>query len=309
NPVLTATATGLMNGDTLSSIGVSPVFGTTATISSPVGSYPITVTGPVASSTNYAISYVDGTLGVDPAPVTVTAESTSKVYGAAVPALTATSTGLVSPDTLSSIGVTLSLSTTATASSAVTTYPITVSGTPATSSNYTISYVDGTLTVTPASLTVTANDTSKQYGAANPTFTVSYGSFVNGDTPSDLGGTLTFTAPITGSDVGSYTGQIIPSGLTSTNYTIAFINGTLDVTPAPTSIAATASLEPSTAGDTDTLSTTVTTAVAAGLDPNNEGTVTFSENGIELCTTPTLTGNSASCPHAFSAGNHAITAT
>src|SRR5205823_5879797 len=119
------------------------------------------------------------------------------------------------------------LSTTATASSAVTTYPITVSGTPATSSNYTISYVDGTLTVTPASLTVTANDTSKQYGAANPTFTVSYGSFVNGDTPSDLG-----------------------------------------------------------------------------------GTVTFSENGTELCTTPTLTGNSASCTYdAFSGGNHTLTAT
>src|SRR5205823_5620695 len=86
DPPLTATATGLMNGDTLLSISVSPVLSTTATASSPVSSYAITVTGP-AGSTNYAITYVDGALSVNVAAVTVTATSTSKVYGSAVPAL------------------------------------------------------------------------------------------------------------------------------------------------------------------------------------------------------------------------------
>ena len=60
------------------------------------------------------------------------------------------------------------------------TYPITASG--AASPNYTISYVGGTLTVTPAALTITADNKSKVYGAALPALTASYSGFVNGDT-------------------------------------------------------------------------------------------------------------------------------
>ena len=48
-----------------------------------------------------------------------------------------------------------------------------------------------TLNVTPAALTITANDTNKVYGAALPTFTASYSGFVNGDTASSL------TTPVT----------------------------------------------------------------------------------------------------------------
>ena len=52
--------------------------------------------------------------------------------------------------------------------------------------NYTISYVNGQLAVTPATLTVTAGNTNRPYGAANPVFTASYLGFVNGDTTSVL---------------------------------------------------------------------------------------------------------------------------
>jgi hypothetical protein len=41
-------------------------------------------------------------------------------------------------------------------------------------SDYTISYAPGTLSVTPAVLTITANNASRIYGVANPTFTASY---------------------------------------------------------------------------------------------------------------------------------------
>ena len=44
----------------------------------------------------------------------------------------------------------------------------------------------GTLTVTPAALTVTADDQTRVYGAANPALTVSYSGFVNGDTAASL---------------------------------------------------------------------------------------------------------------------------
>ena len=54
----------------------------------------------------------------------------------------------------------------------------------------------GTLTVTPAALTITANNQTKVYGAALPTLTASYSGFVNGDTSASLTTqpTLTTTA-------------------------------------------------------------------------------------------------------------------
>src|SRR5205814_1109880 len=138
---------------------------------SAVGTYPITVGGAVASA-NYSISYVAGTLTVTPAALTITAGDKAKFYGAANPALTASYTGFVNGDTTASLTTPPTVTTTATSSSGVGTYPITASG--AASANYTFTYVAGVLTVTPASLTITANDKTRAYGAANPTLTISY---------------------------------------------------------------------------------------------------------------------------------------
>src|SRR6266576_3747042 len=43
-------------------------------------------------------------------------------------------------------------------------------------------FVNGTLHITKVHLTVTADDKSRAYGAANPTFTATITGFVNGDT-------------------------------------------------------------------------------------------------------------------------------
>ena len=48
--------------------------------------------------------------------------------------------------------------------------------------------MNGTLTVRQATLTVSANNTNRIYGAANPVFTAGYSGFVNGDTTSVLSG-------------------------------------------------------------------------------------------------------------------------
>ncbi|WP_146904323.1 MBG domain-containing protein, partial [Adhaeribacter aerolatus] len=93
--------------------------------------------------------------------------------------------------------------------------------------------------VTPATLTITANPSTKVYGQTNPAFSVAYTGFVNGDDASKLGGTLAYaTAATTASPVGSY--DVTPSGLTSGNYTIGFVKGTLTVTPRPITITAVA---------------------------------------------------------------------
>jgi hypothetical protein len=223
NPVFSVSYSGFVNGDGPSALGGTVAFGTAATAASPVGSYPVTPSG--LTSANYVISFANGTLTVTKAPLTVTADNKSKVYGAPNPTFTASYGGLVNGDTAASLGGALAFAAPA-ASAGAGTYSITPSG--VTSANYTISFANGSLTVNKAPLTVTAVSTSKILGAPNPSFTVTYSGFVNGDGPSALGGTLNFsTAATAASPIGSY--SITPSGLTSTNYTITFVNGTLSI--------------------------------------------------------------------------------
>ena len=132
NPVLTGTITALLNGD-----HDTATFSTVATTSSHVGTYAIT---PHLTDSNYSITNANGNLAVTPAPLTVTAKSTTKVYGQANPVLTGTITGLVNGDT-----DVATFTTNATASSPVGTYAITPN---LTDSNYNIIFNDGTLTVT-----------------------------------------------------------------------------------------------------------------------------------------------------------------
>jgi hypothetical protein len=94
--------------------------------------------------------------------------------------------------------------------------------------NYTGGTAQTTFTITQAPLTITADNKTKIQGEANPTFTVNYSGFVLGDGPNVLGGALSFSTPATSSSSpGSY--DIVPSGLTSGNYAITFVKGTLTV--------------------------------------------------------------------------------
>src|SRR5439155_2710980 len=78
-----------------------------------------------------------------------------------------------------------------------------------------------------ALLTIKADDKQIILHAALPTFTVTPTGFVNGETQAVLGGTLTFTPTTTPANAGTY--DIVPSGLTSNNYTITFQKGALSV--------------------------------------------------------------------------------
>src|ERR671925_249566 len=135
---------------------------------------------------NYDFSFVDGKLTITKATLTVTADDKSREYGAANPTFTATITGFKNGETLATSGVTgsPSCSTTATATSSVagSPYPITCTIGSLAAGNYSFSFAPGDLTVTKAPLTVTADDKSREYGAANPAFTVGYSGFKNGET-------------------------------------------------------------------------------------------------------------------------------
>jgi hypothetical protein len=232
-PTLTASYSGFVNSDNAASLDTPVSLNTAASASSPVGTYTITASGAVDA--NYTITHFNGTLTVTPAALSITAVDKSKVYGAALPTLTASYSGFVNGDDASNLDTPVTLGTAASASSPVGTYTITANG--AVDVNYTITHVNGTLTITPAALTITAVDKSKVYGAALPTLTATYGGFVNGDDASNLDTAVSLTAAATASSpAGTYT--ITASGAVDANYTITHVNGTLTVTTATITIAA-----------------------------------------------------------------------
>ena len=223
-PALTGTLTGVQNGDNLTA-----TFTTLATAASPAGSYPIVpvLADPGNRLPNYAVTLNNGALTVSPAPLLITAQNKTKVYGAANPPLTAAYAGFVNGDGAADLDTPVSLNTAATAASPVGSYAITAGA--AADLNSTISFAPGTLAVTPAALLITASDTNRPAGQTNPLFTVTYAGFANGDDAGDLGGTLLFTTPAdTNSPAGQY--PVTPSGLSADNYTLSYAAGLLTVT-------------------------------------------------------------------------------
>ena len=109
--------------------------------------------------------------------------------------------------------------------------------TPTDYTNYEECTTTTTLTINKAPLTITANSKSINYGDAPANDGVTYGGFVNGENKDNLGGTLGFEYTYTQYEpVGTY--QITPNGLTSENYDITFVPGTLIVDKKSLTVAA-----------------------------------------------------------------------
>jgi F0F1-type ATP synthase epsilon subunit len=230
NPAFTASYNGLVAGDTSSVVsGLSLATG--ATTGSSIGSYAITALG--ATAANYAVTLANGTLAVTPASLTITAANASRTYGASNPIFTATYGGLVNGDT-SSVVTSLNLTTPATTGTSVGSYAI--NGTGALAANYNITYVAGTLTIGQAPLTITADNSSRLYGSTNSAFTASYSGLTAGDTSNVVSGLTLSTSATTASTVGTY--GIAAANALASNYTIAYVGGTLTVAPAPLTITA-----------------------------------------------------------------------
>ena len=207
-----------------------------ATTHSAAGTYvdPWTFTDPAG---NYAADA--GTVGnqIDQAPLTITADDRTKTYGQTVTfaGTEFTTSSLLGTDAVTSVTLT-SPGAVATATVAGSTYPIAPSAALGTGvSNYAITYVDGALTVTVAALTITADDRTKTYGQtvtfAGTEFTSS--GLVNADTVDSV--TLTSPGAVATATVAGSPYPITPSAAVGTglaNYTISYIDGALDVTPA-----------------------------------------------------------------------------
>ena len=153
-------------------------------------------------------------------PVTITVNNLTMTYGDDMPTLTYKSEG-------GELNGTPNLSTTATKTSPVGTYPITVGQ--GTVTNEQVTYVAGTLTITKAPLTVGVKDETITEGDAIPTFTLTYDSFKNNDTEAtaftkkpEAKTTATSQSP-----AGTY--PITVSGGEAQNYALSYGQGTLTI--------------------------------------------------------------------------------
>ncbi|PJJ80290.1 MBG domain-containing protein [Mucilaginibacter auburnensis] len=145
----------LKNGNTLNTVMIN--YGAGASGNSGIGPYQITPTtvnsgGNGFAAGNYSINWVDGTLTVLPAPLTIAADDNQKIQNALNPTLTFTYSGFVNNENETVLNVKPTITTMATTTSPVGSYPINVTG--AVAPNYTITYVDALLTVIPAPLSI-----------------------------------------------------------------------------------------------------------------------------------------------------------
>jgi len=209
DPALTYKVEGLVGNDTLT--------GTLKYTGSNAGTYDIVIASGFENE-NYDVTFVKGTMTITKKPITVTADNQTKVYGAADPTLTYKVEGLVDGDTLTG---TLKYT-----GSAVGSYDI-VKDSGFENGNYDVTFVKGTMTITKKSVTVTADNQTKVYGAADPTLTYK----VEGLVGTDL---LTGTVKYTGTNVGIYD-IVKDSGFENGNYDVTFVKGTMTITaPAST---------------------------------------------------------------------------
>ncbi|WP_170829077.1 MBG domain-containing protein, partial [Pseudomonas sp. 21C1] len=215
------TASGLVNGETasvLSGVSTSGGSGTNA------GSYSHSASG---TDGNYELTFADGSLTIDKAQATVTANSGQVIYNGQQQSVSGfTASGLVNGETASVLS---GVSTSGGNGSNAGGYIHSATGT---DGNYDLSFIDGALTIDKADLTITANDASKIAGQSIALTGYSASGLLGDDSISSV--SLSSLGQPTTAAAGNY--AIVASdalGAALSNYDIDYQNGTLLVSAAP----------------------------------------------------------------------------
>jgi len=221
NPAFTGTITGVTNGDS-----ISATYSSSATTGSPVGTYAIMpALNPNNSLTNYSVTLVNGTLDVGsiitwiPDPLT---------YG--------TPLGSSQLDATAEVAGSFVYVPASGAALNAGTNMLSTTFTPTDTTDYNTTNTNVSLVVSPAPLTVTASNVTRQAGTPNPVFTGSIIGLENGDNI-----TATFSSSAnSASSAGTY--SIVPALVDPnnrlTNYSTNLVDGILTVTAPPPPITA-----------------------------------------------------------------------
>lgn len=223
-PDYTCTYSGFKNNETESVLTNEPILTCTATESSTPGIYEISAGSAVAD--NYSISYETGTLIItDVDFVTVTAKNYEREFGEENPVFEY----VVSGGSLKGVPA---ITCEASKSSDVGAYDIILSQ--GSIDNLDVQYVEGTLIVTTAPLTLISDSYTIRQGDAMPEFGATYSGFKNNDDENVFICKPQFVCEANGDSApGTY--KINVSGAEAKNYTIEYICGTLTILPNITS--------------------------------------------------------------------------
>ena len=311
-----AALVGVIAGDTvtLSVGGASGVFADkNAGVGKPVTVSGLTIAG--ASAANYKLMQPTATASISPRSLTVTAAGVNKNYDGTTVATVTLSDNRVAGDVFAESYATASFANqNAGNGKTVSVSGIAISGTDA--GNYSPATTTATTTanITKAMLTVTADNLSRPYGAANPTLTAGFSGFVNNEILATSGVTgnpsLTTTA-VAGSTVsgGPYPVAAALGSLSAVNYSFNFVNGTLTVTTAGTVVSIVSGLNPAITNQNITFTATVNPVAPSTAIP--AGAVQFKNNGVNLGNPVGLAGGQGSVTvsgAALGAGSFTITA-
>ena len=203
NPAFTGSASGALSGDTFSVTASS-----LATPSSSAGTYPIVPAVTGANLARYDVVYVNGTLTVNKAALTVTPANQTIVSGTALPTLSATITGFVNGDTQAAVTGAPALTTTATSSSPAGSYPIVAAIGTLAAANYSFTFGTGTLTITPAS-NPGAGFTGRAMAGTQPVVGAAVQLYAAGNAGDGSPGTVLLSSALTTDAAGAFT---VPSG-------------------------------------------------------------------------------------------------
>ena len=215
-------ATGI-NGENLSLSGAGSVASANAGAAQSLTTGTLGLVTATGLASNYTLAGGTHTGTISKADASATANSGSVTYNGTSQSVSGFSAlGLFASDTLTGLSAGGSGTNAGT-------YATSFTGSN-TNTNYNVtSLTDAALTINPATLTVTANNTTKTQGSANPAFSSGFTGFVDGENISVLTGALGHNTPaVTSSPAGNY--AVTPFGLSATNYTITFVDGILSVT-------------------------------------------------------------------------------
>ena len=239
--------------------GPGSVSGNTLTI---LGVGTVTISANQAGNTNYsAATQITQSIVVNPAVLTVSANSATRMYGVANPTFTGTITGAVGGDTF-----TESYSTLATISSNAGIYAIVPSATGTNLAAYSVTVQNGSLTISQAPTTTSITTTS---GSITP------------------GQSVTLTAQVTSSTTGVPTGSVSFYDGTTLLNTATIAGGTATYTTTALSAGTTNQITAQYGGDTNFLTSTTVTSTPItvsqldfSLAVSGSSSVTVSQGGV-----------------------------
>ena len=309
------TTSGLVNGDTISSVTLTSVGGDAlaTVLAGPYTITPSALGGTGASrvtSANYEITYTTGTLTVNPKTVVLSA---TKTYdgSTSLSSTQLTITTGVGSETLSFSGATVN---DANAGSRYINAITLVDGT-GSAANYQLPTLDisgAPATINKAVLSVAAANSSMSYGDASlPSFTSTISGYVNNESSSVITGSPGYSTSATaysgtagsGSGAGTYTVTPILGTLAADNYSFSYTSGTLTIGKASVTISA--------SNDTKVYGSTTTSAgVSYSSGVALGATAGFSSSGLangDTISSVTLTSSGGNSGAGVLAGPYTIT--